>query len=604
MILSRFMVRILLLFLLCFSFTIQLHAKVVKRLAYHVNLNDRTGDTFKVKLKVEGLQEENAIYQFASTAPGAYQVMDMGKYVRSFEAFDQKGKKLTTNRVSVNQWKIEEVSKAAEIRYAIADTWDTTVTDDPIDFMCGSSLENDHALINGHAVFGFPSGLQSQPFKLSLEHPASWKIGTALDVRPDGSFLVKNYDHIVDSPILLGRLTKSETEVRGTKIEIFTYSKTDKITSAQLLGAMQDMLKAAGDFIRQMPVKRYTFLYHFEDQTFGAWEHSYSSEYVFEEEDYTTQFGKIITDIAAHEFFHIITPLNIHSEVIERFNFVKPTPSEHLWLYEGVTEWASHAMQLRSGLKTLNEYLQDLSQKIVTDQALYDKHYSLSKIALTSYSRQGQIQYGNVYQRGALVAGLLDIRLLELSGGKRGLRELVMELANVYGPNRPFSEKRFFSDLVSRTYPEIRDFVDRYVRNAQALPIAQYYEKLGIVYHEQSTGNRLIPDAGFKTELLNDKVIITDYRISLDSCDVREGDEITAYNDMRLNPLHIRQFQTLVQQIPAGASYTLTLRRQGKEHRVSLTMGERREERYYTFEVNPAPYYRQYMLRQAWMKNL
>jgi hypothetical protein len=59
-----------------------------------------------------------------------------------------------------------------------------------------------------------------------------------------------------------------------------------------------------------------------------------------------------VTDIAAHEFFHVVTPLNIHSEIIEHFNFVMtPVPSRHLWLYEGTTEWAAHAMQLRAGLE-------------------------------------------------------------------------------------------------------------------------------------------------------------------------------------------------------------------------------------------------------------
>ena len=40
------------------------------------------------------------------------------------------------------------------------------------------------------------------------------------------------------------------------------------------------MLEAAGRFLGRLPVDRYTFLYHFEDQPAGAWEHSLSSEYV------------------------------------------------------------------------------------------------------------------------------------------------------------------------------------------------------------------------------------------------------------------------------------------------------------------------------------
>ncbi len=41
-------------------------------LEYTVNLNDRTGDTFKVTLSVDDLGPENAVYQFASTAPAQW----------------------------------------------------------------------------------------------------------------------------------------------------------------------------------------------------------------------------------------------------------------------------------------------------------------------------------------------------------------------------------------------------------------------------------------------------------------------------------------------------------------------------------------------------
>ena len=110
-----------------------------------------------------------------------------------------------------------------------------------------------------------------------------------------------------------------------------------------------------------------------------------------------------------------MTPLNIHSEIIEHFNFVTPVPSQHLWLYEGTTEWAAQAMQLRSGLKSPQDYLKKVIQKMRIDRANFDSTYSLRELALTSYSDSGQAQYGNIYMRGALTAGLLDIRLLELS---------------------------------------------------------------------------------------------------------------------------------------------------------------------------------------------
>jgi predicted metalloprotease with PDZ domain len=279
----------------------------------------------------------------------------------------------------------------------------------------------------------------------------------------------------------MGRLSGATLDVGGVPVEVWVYSRTGKVRADEVLSRMRNTLESAAAFLNGLPVDRYAFLWDFDDQTGGAWEHSYSSEYVLAEPAaWSPRFGQSLTDIAAHEFFHVMTPLNIHSEIIEHFNFETPVPSQHLWLYEGVTEWAANIMQLRSDLIQLPRYLNRMLTKIRIDRTAYDQGYSLRELALTSYSDSGQAQYGNIYQRGALVAGLLDIRLLELSGGKAGLRELILQLAKRYGKSHPFPESDFFDVVTRMTYPEIGDFFDRYVKRADPLPIAEYYAKLGI----------------------------------------------------------------------------------------------------------------------------
>jgi predicted metalloprotease with PDZ domain len=457
-------------------------------LGYAIDLNDRADDSFKVTAWVGGLTGANAIYQFASTAPGTYQVMDIGRYVRRFQAFDAAGRPVPVERVSVNQWKLSDPTRVRTLRYSIAETWDTPVDRHQVYLMCGTSIERDHVLINPHAVIGYPTGMQARPIRLRLAYPAAWKVGTALERDRSGAYLAEDFDRLVDSPILLGRLTEARTRVTGAPVEIYAYSRTGKIRAPQLLGAMDDMLQAAGRFLGKLPVNRYTFLYHFDDRPAGAWEHSLSSEYVLQEGEFTDSLGRYVKDIAAHEFFHIVTPLNIHSEIIEHFNFVTPVPSQHLWLYEGTTEWAAHAMQLRAGIKSPEEYLAKVIEKMRIDRTRFDSTWSLRELALTSYSDSGQAQYPNIYMRGALTAGLLDIRLLELSGGQRGLQDLIVDLTRRFGKRRAFPESTFVDTLVAMTSPEIRDFFARYVWDSQRLPIAEYYGRLGIRLIEGADG--------------------------------------------------------------------------------------------------------------------
>ena len=457
-------------------------------LTYNVDLRERADDRFHVRLSVDGLPAGGDVLQFAATAPGTYQVMDVGRFVEGLSATGADGSEIPVEKISTNQWRIASPADVREISYRIAETWDTPVEEHTIYPMAGTSIESDHVLFNAHAVLGFPTGMQDAPIRLELTVPEGWTVGTALEKDATGVYQAEDYDFLVDSPILAGgALTVATTDVGGAPIEIYTYAKAGGIRSDMLLESMEEMLNASADFLGGLPVDRYVFLYHFEDPpkqgaAYGAWEHSYSSEYVLPEAPWSEGYGQAITDIAAHEFLHIVTPLNIHSEIIEHFDFEKPVPSRHLWLYEGVTEWESHMVQLRAGLKPLDAYLTELVQKISADQTQFDPTYPLEKLALTSYGDEGQAQYGNIYMRGALVAGLLDIRLLELSDGEMDLQDVLLELMERYGKEEPFDDATFHQTLVEMTYPEIGDFLQRYVVAAEPLPIAEYYGKLGIDY--------------------------------------------------------------------------------------------------------------------------
>ena len=352
-------------------------------------------------------------------------------------------------------------------------------------------IENDHALINAHTMLGYFEGYQNSEFRIKIKGKEEWQTGTALD-KENGYYVAANFDEAVDSPILMGNLSYADTTISNTKIEIFTYSEQDKVSSGQLLDEMYDMLDAANEFLVELPVDRYTFLYFFEQNpygTTGAWEHSYSSEYVLKEENPTYKFLEKVTDIASHEFFHIVTPLNIHSEIIEQFNYVKPTPSVHLWLYEGVTEWASNMLLFRGGVIDEENYLSNaISMKVFIAEKYYD-NWSLKKLADESFNGgEGAKQYGDIYQKGSLVAGLLDIRLLELSGGTYGLRELILELIDKYGKGNPVNEATFIQDIAEMTYPEMTDFFNRYVFSAEPLPHKEYLSKIGFEYQEKSNG--------------------------------------------------------------------------------------------------------------------
>jgi len=565
---------------------------------FFVNLNDRSDDLFKVTLIPEKLSDENKIYQFASTAPGTYQIMDIGRFVRSFQAFDSKGTELGIKHISTNQWELEDPSKTAKVVYTVAETWDTPVKENQVYPMCGSSIEEDNVLINGQCVFGYFRGMNKTPIKIKLDYPNQWLVGTALELGADGFYYANDYDYVVDSPILLGNLTKASAKVENTAIDVLTYSKSGKINSDQILLLLEDIISATSQFTQGLPVNHYTFLFHFENFSAGAWEHNYSSSYVFQETELNEMTATQIKSVASHEFYHIITPLNIHSELVGNFNFEKPTMSQHIWLYEGVTEWASEMLQLRDYLISLDDYLKEIKNKLTANDN-FDQSISLTELSLHSTERQDQ--YPNIYQKGAIVAGLLDIRLLELSSGKKGLREVINQLYRDYGANKAFSEKDFFDEFTKRTYPEISDFISSYIKGSEKLPVEEYFGKLGIDYKEFAGVDSSRISLGLGIGVKEGKLIVVSVEKVTEE-GVKTGDFIIKVNGEDVDLKNAQSKFSFMRSMKVGESFNVTVQRGEDRKEIKITMQPRQIR--HQFTVNDDATETQLNLRSAWMKNL
>jgi len=454
---------------------------------YEIDLTKTDDDLFHISVYPGKLSSENKYFNFVAFAPGVHQVLDYGRFVKSFTAYDEKDSVIITENISLNKWLISTPEKVYKIDYVIEDSFDAEVKEHKIYPMSGTGIEKDFIILNTFGVLGYFSNLLRKPVQIEIDYNPDWKIGTALE-KQDGYYLADSYYQLADSPILLGDLSTASAMIGDIEVDVFVYSENDTINADTVLYLAEDVLKAAVEFTRYAPVNRYAFLMYFlNDETYkrngmhggGALEHSYSSTYAFQAKP---EFLFLLRDVIAHEFMHILTPLNLRSEIIANFDYSKPSSEDkHVWLYEGVTEWVSLIMLLRSGIDDLGSHLSEISRKINISES-YDSTYSLTRISREWSTNEGNKQYGNIYQRGALMAEMLDIRLLELSGGTSGLQEVYLDLIKMYGIEKPFDNEKFFDVLVELTYPEIEEFINDYIRGTKSLPYKEYYEKLGIKY--------------------------------------------------------------------------------------------------------------------------
>lgn len=463
---------------------------------YAVDLTRVVNDKVSISLTVPDLPQHVIEFAFPAMVPGTYEVYDFGRFVSNFKAFGKNGAPITVEKVDVNTYRLVPANQLERITYDVDDTWDKTDmpnTKEKIVFEPGGTNFEDglNFSINTHSMFGYFKGLTDRNFVLEFTKPKGFYPSTGLSDIKSGDtkdvLTVFDYHNLVDSPIMYSKPDTSSVQVGNTKVLVSVYSPNHKITSGFIAGTLRELLDVQKEYLGgELPVDKYAFLFYFMDKpslsgSSGALEHSYSSFYTLPEFD-SLDMQQQIRDVAAHEFFHIVTPLTIHSYEIGEFDFNHPKMSRHLWLYEGMTEYAAHHAQAKGGLIDLDQLLNTMMGKYENSLQQYNDTMSFTWMSKNVLDDKVHKQYGNVYEKGAVISMCLDILLRHYSEGKYGTQNLMKDLATKYGKNKSFNDGDLFKDIEAFTYPEIGDFLRTYVEGHSPLPMKEVMDMIGIEF--------------------------------------------------------------------------------------------------------------------------
>lgn len=586
---------------------------------YQLDLTKVQNDRLQVELQAPAIHQKSIRFYMPNIIPGTYMESNYGEYVSGLRAYDRKGNGLPVRRLGKNAWQIDRAARLARLTYEVDDVFDTGKKTD-IFGMSGTNIDAGHNfVIHTPGFFGYFEGMKEKPFELTVHKPADFYGSTGLIPVSHSDkadrYRTGDYDALMDSPLMYNRPDTAFVKVANARVLISVYSPNHEVTSDFLAQKYKPLLKAQAEFLGgKLPVDKYAFIFYFsrpDDKRLasGALEHSYSSFYYLMEMP-QERIAPLLVDVASHEFFHIVTPLNIHSEEIAYFDYQQPDLSEHLWLYEGVTEYSAHLVQVRSGIISPQEFLDKLADKINTSKEHYDDHLpftELSKYAAGKYAKE----YPNVYQKGALIGAMLDIDLLDTSGGRAGLKELIARLSKRYGKDHPFKDKQLFDVITSMTAPEIGTFFDRYVAGTESLPYKEFFAKAGIEYKQQppqqvaTLGKTLFQFNGEQNLLMiSDTTGMNAFGRAMG---YRPGDLILELQGQPMNPEMIRKLLKETRtQTAEGDTVRMIVNRKdakGHYHKVSLEAPAMMVTRpgKYALSLMDHPTYEQLKLRYSWM---
>lgn len=461
---------------------------------FYLDLNKISSDLIQITLTTPEIGANKIIYNMPKIVPGTYHIYDFGQYVMDFEAFDKDGRSLSVNQLDKNRWEIENATTMSKISYWVEDTWDANV-DELVFEPGGTNIEKGaNIVLNNHGFFGYFDGMKYLKYEVNVTRPEDFYGTTGLtNIETKGNvdkFTINNYLDLVDAPIMYNVPDTTTFVVGGADILISVYSKNKSASAIEIAKDIKEILELQKDYLGgTLPVEKYAFIIYLYAGASGsggsgALEHSYSSFYYLPEMS-AKQLSGFIVRVAAHEFFHIVTPLNIHSEEIGDFDYINPKMSKHLWMYEGVTEYFAGHVQVYGGRTTPLEYLGIIEEKLAGANHFKDDlpFTELSLGCLDEYENQ----YGNVYQKGALIGLCLDILLRDQSNGEIGVKDMMAMLSEEYGKNKSFEDGKLFDKITELSSPEIRTFFTEYVEGGAELPLANILDKVGVTYKKDVT---------------------------------------------------------------------------------------------------------------------
>lgn len=590
-----------------------------KEYQFSVDLTQPKDDKLTVNLDTPPIREKNAVYHLPKVVPGTYSINNYGSYVSNFKAFDKKGQTLKVNQLDKNSWKISKAKKMTRLSYQIDDTWDTPEITEDVFEPSGTNIEENRIFVlNSFGLFGYFQGMEKLPYRVSITKPEGFYGSTSLvNQNKSGNtdlFVTDDYHALADAPFMYNRPDTVWLKVGNADILVSVFSPNNKFATKDLAADIQPTLEAQKDYLGgTFPIDKYAFIIYMSDRQdltrYGALEHAQSSFYYLPESFSKEQLSKSIKDIAAHEFFHILTPLSIHSEEIGDFDYINPKMSRHLWMYEGLTEYAAHHAQLQAGLIDLPTYLDRQMDKIENSRTRHNDTLSftaMSQEVLDTYKDE----YPNVYEKGALIGLCLDLKLRQLSGGKYGTKDLLRDLSKTYGKHKSFKDDELFDKITELTYPEMRDFFRKYVEGGQPLPLEELFDAIGVTFDPNGekkevekafgVGFALMP--GTKDIMISSISEATDLgkRLGLDMMD-----QIVTINDQPFTmETYANVLQSYDENFKLGDTVTFTVKRKvsGESKEVKLSADLRDATVPYptlTPKANPTP--QELQLRNAWM---
>lgn len=447
---------------------------------------------------------------FPAWRPGRYELGNFAKNVLAFKCFNNSGKPIKAIKISKNKWRVET-----------ADTQEIRVTYKyfAAELNAGSTYMDDRQLyVNPVNCLVYSQKAIDNPCELSLDIPENFTIACAASAK-NNIIRTKDYHELVDSPfIAASQLKHKPFKCGGIEFHLWFMGDLEPEWD-RMIKDFKGFTKAQLDVFDSFPVKSYHYLFQIlNSKAYHGVEHQQCTVIALgPTEDIHTELYDDLLGVSSHELYHTWNVKHLRPKDWMPYDYSAENYSVLGFVAEGVTTYMGDLFIALSGVRDFVWYRAEINKLL---QKHFDNfgrfHYSVAESGwdtwLDGYVPGAPNRKVSIYNEGALLSLVLDLRIRNNSNNKASLHNVMSDLNHDHGGRTGgYSVSDFQLKLEKYCGENLDEFFSHYYfGNHSFEPIlteALGYAGLDIKMEKNPSSS--LEYLGVKTSRSGDKLIVT-----------------------------------------------------------------------------------------------
>ncbi|MGY3213865.1 M61 family metallopeptidase [Mucilaginibacter sp. HD30] len=461
------------------------------KINYTISFPEAQAHYADVEMTLSGLAQKTLDLKMPVWAPGSYLVREFTRNIESLDV-SAAGKALPVVKTRKNIWHVDISGKATvTVKYRLY-AFELSVRT--------SFIDADHAFLSSPDVFIYPAGMLNSPSTVRIIPYKGWTtISTSLEKVNGDTFTrtAPNYDILFDSPLEVGTQDVFGFKVGATDYEV-AMSGGGNYDKERIKKDFTRIIEEEAAIFGENPNKHYTFIIHNNLKGGGGLEHLSSTTLGATRDGYKHEGTyQSFLSLAAHEHFHLWNVKRLRPIALGPFDYDNENYTTNLWIAEGFTAYYQDVIVRRTQLYAPQNYL-DLMARQIT-QLENQPGVKVQSAAMASYdawiksyrpnenSVNTTISY---YTKGAVVAMMLDLEIINYSKGKNSLDDVMQYMYNEYYKvkKRGYTDAEFKLALEKFAGKKLDDFYAKYINGVADIDYNSYLTYAGCKISDDLAG--------------------------------------------------------------------------------------------------------------------